>query len=100
MLAGDNDMAAVRCAVLLNAAAGLYVSGGGWTFEEAVERAARERAASAVSGEGRRRLLHPGAQPRERRGEPFLPERLDEVVEGPELERRYGIARIGFGRVA
>jgi anthranilate phosphoribosyltransferase len=39
VLAGENDMAAVRCAVLLNAAAALYVSGGGWTFEEAVERA-------------------------------------------------------------
>jgi anthranilate phosphoribosyltransferase len=30
---------AVRCAVLLNAAAGLYVSGGGWTFDEAARRA-------------------------------------------------------------
>ena len=29
----------MRCAVLLNAAAGLYVSGRGWTFEEAVQRA-------------------------------------------------------------
>jgi anthranilate phosphoribosyltransferase len=41
LLAGADHMAAVRCAVLLNAAAGLYVSGGGWTFEEAVERATR-----------------------------------------------------------
>ena len=39
LLAGHDGMPAVRCAVLLNAAAGLYVSGGGWTFEEAVERA-------------------------------------------------------------
>jgi anthranilate phosphoribosyltransferase len=29
---------AIRCAALLNAAAALYVSGNGWTFEEAVER--------------------------------------------------------------
>ena len=39
LLAGENGAAAIRCAVLLNAAAGLYVSGGGWTFEESVERA-------------------------------------------------------------
>jgi anthranilate phosphoribosyltransferase len=40
LLAGENGIpAAVRCAVLLNAAAGLYVSGGGWTFEESVARA-------------------------------------------------------------
>jgi len=39
LLAGENGVAAIRCAVLLNAAAGLYVSGGGWTFEESVERA-------------------------------------------------------------
>lgn len=39
LLAGEDGMAPVRCAVLLNAAAGLYVSGGGWSFGEAVERA-------------------------------------------------------------
>jgi anthranilate phosphoribosyltransferase len=39
LLAGDDAMTAIRCAVLLNAAAGLYVAGGGWTFEEAVVRA-------------------------------------------------------------
>ena len=39
LLAGEGAMPAVRCAVLLNAAAGLYVSGGGCTFEESVERA-------------------------------------------------------------
>ena len=39
LLAGDDGMPAVRCAVLLNAAAGLYVSDCGWSFEEAVERA-------------------------------------------------------------
>ncbi len=35
----DEDNRVVRCAVLLNAAAGLYVSANGWSFEEAVERA-------------------------------------------------------------
>jgi len=39
LLAGESGTAAIRCAVLLNAAAGLYVSGGGWTFGESVERA-------------------------------------------------------------
>ena len=39
LLSGEDRSAAVHCAVLLNAAAGLYVSGGGWTFEEAVTRA-------------------------------------------------------------
>jgi anthranilate phosphoribosyltransferase len=38
LLAGQSN-AAVRCAVLLNAAAALYVSGNGWSFEEAAERA-------------------------------------------------------------
>jgi anthranilate phosphoribosyltransferase len=37
MLAGKGSPA-VRCAVLLNAAAALYVSGRGWSFEEAIER--------------------------------------------------------------
>ena len=36
-LSGGGDTA-VRCAVLLNAAAALYVAGRGWTFEEAVKR--------------------------------------------------------------
>ena len=40
LLAGDEGTSAVRCAVLLNAAAGLYVSGQGWSFGEAVELAA------------------------------------------------------------
>jgi anthranilate phosphoribosyltransferase len=35
--------------VLLNAAAGLYVSGGGWTFEEAVERATRSLESGAAA---------------------------------------------------
>jgi anthranilate phosphoribosyltransferase len=39
LLAGGDGPPAVRCAVLLNAAAGLYVSGRGWTFEASVERA-------------------------------------------------------------
>ena len=40
---------ALRCAVLLNAAAALYVSGNGWSLEEAVERAtdALDRRAAA-----------------------------------------------------
>ena len=41
LLAGGDGAPAVRCAVLLNAAAGLYVSGAGWTFEQAVERSTR-----------------------------------------------------------
>ena len=39
LLAGGDGPPAIRCAVLLNAAAGLYVSGRGWTFEESVDRA-------------------------------------------------------------
>ncbi|HWB43644.1 MAG TPA: anthranilate phosphoribosyltransferase [Gemmatimonadales bacterium] len=39
LLAGGDGAPAIRCAVLLNAAAGLYVSGRGWTFEESVQRA-------------------------------------------------------------
>jgi anthranilate phosphoribosyltransferase len=39
LLANGDGAPAVRCAVLLNAAAGLYVSRAGWTFEQAVERA-------------------------------------------------------------
>jgi anthranilate phosphoribosyltransferase len=49
LLAGEDDTAAVRCAVLLNAAAGLYVSGGGWTFEEAVERATHSLESGAAA---------------------------------------------------
>ena len=39
LLSGER-MPSVRCAVLLNAAAALYVSGNGWTLEEAARRAA------------------------------------------------------------
>jgi anthranilate phosphoribosyltransferase len=39
LLEGHSEQA-LRCAVLLNAAAALYVSGNGWSFGEAVERAA------------------------------------------------------------
>jgi anthranilate phosphoribosyltransferase len=39
LLEGHSEEA-LRCAVLLNAAAALYVSGNGWSFEEAAERAA------------------------------------------------------------
>jgi anthranilate phosphoribosyltransferase len=38
-LLGGERMPSVRCAVLLNAAAALYVSGNGWTLEEATRRA-------------------------------------------------------------
>jgi anthranilate phosphoribosyltransferase len=38
-LLGGEGHPAERCAVVLNAAAALYVSGNGWTFEAAVERA-------------------------------------------------------------
>ncbi|HEX6669285.1 MAG TPA: anthranilate phosphoribosyltransferase [Gemmatimonadales bacterium] len=57
LLAGEEGEPAVRCAVLLNAAAGLYVSGGGLTFEEAVERAADalESGAAAMALERLRR---------------------------------------------
>jgi anthranilate phosphoribosyltransferase len=57
LLAGEDGLAAVRCAVLLNAAAGLYVSGGGSTFEEAVERArdSLESGAAAAALERLRR---------------------------------------------
>ena len=40
LLGGGQAAPAVRCAVLLNAAAGLYVSGRGWSFEESAARAA------------------------------------------------------------
>jgi anthranilate phosphoribosyltransferase len=40
LLSGDGAPA-VRCAVLLNAAAALYVSGKGWSLEESVERGRR-----------------------------------------------------------
>jgi anthranilate phosphoribosyltransferase len=61
LLAGDGAVAAVRCAVLLNAAAGLYVSGGGWTFEESVERAREslESGAAALALERLRRASAP-----------------------------------------
>jgi anthranilate phosphoribosyltransferase len=38
LLLGDGN-SAVRCAVLLNAAAALYVSGKGWSFDQAAEQA-------------------------------------------------------------
>jgi anthranilate phosphoribosyltransferase len=38
LFCGDGS-AAVRCAALLNAAAALYVSGNGWSFEESVDQA-------------------------------------------------------------
>jgi anthranilate phosphoribosyltransferase len=44
----------VRCAALLNAAAALYVSGNGWSFEEAVDRARR----ALTDGAGAKVLAH------------------------------------------
>ena len=49
LLDGGGGTPAIRCAVLLNAAAGFYVSGRGWTFEESAERATR----ALESGAGR-----------------------------------------------
>jgi anthranilate phosphoribosyltransferase len=51
-LGGRDGAPAIRCAVLLNAAAGLYVSGEGWTFEQAVGRATT----ALESGAGRETL--------------------------------------------
>jgi anthranilate phosphoribosyltransferase len=51
LLSGDANQA-VRCAVLLNAAAALYVSGNGWSLDEAAQRAR----ASLSSGAGARVL--------------------------------------------
>jgi anthranilate phosphoribosyltransferase len=55
LLGGDDRSAAVRCAVLLNAAAGLYVSGRGWTFGESVDRA-REALESGAAASALERL--------------------------------------------
>jgi anthranilate phosphoribosyltransferase len=48
LLAGQGK-AAVRCAALLNAAAALYVSGNGWSFDEAVERGEQSLAKGAAA---------------------------------------------------
>jgi anthranilate phosphoribosyltransferase len=55
LLAGGDGAPAIRCAVLLNAAAGLYVSERGWTFEESLERA-REALESGAGREVLERL--------------------------------------------
>jgi anthranilate phosphoribosyltransferase len=52
LLEGRQGPRAVHCAVLLNAAAGLYVCGENWTFEEAAERATH----ALESGAGREAL--------------------------------------------
>jgi anthranilate phosphoribosyltransferase len=49
LLEDNAGVEAVRCAVLLNAAAALYVSGRGWTFEEAVDRATRSLESGAAA---------------------------------------------------
>jgi len=54
LLAGDGPPA-IRCAVLLNAGAGLYVSGRGWTFEESLERA-KAALETGAGGEALERL--------------------------------------------
>jgi anthranilate phosphoribosyltransferase len=66
-LLSGNGNAAVRCAALLNAAAALYVSGNGWSFEEAVARAqeALESGAGAAVL-ARLRAAAPGTKKHER----------------------------------
>lgn len=48
LLAGDAETV-VRCAVLLNAAAALYVSGNGWSLEEAAGRAKESLASGSAA---------------------------------------------------
>jgi anthranilate phosphoribosyltransferase len=50
--------AAVRCAAILNAAAALYVSGNGWSFDESAERSrgALESGAASAALAGLRRV--------------------------------------------
>lgn len=48
LFSGDADEV-VRCAVLLNAAAALYVSANGWSLEEAVERGEESLASGAAA---------------------------------------------------
>jgi anthranilate phosphoribosyltransferase len=55
LLSGNESAAAIRCAVLLNAGAGLYVSGQDWTFHQAVDRA-RLALDSGAGGEALERL--------------------------------------------
>ena len=63
LLAGRDGPPAIRCAVLLNAAAGLYVSGQGWTFEEAVGRAtAALESGAGLEALGRLRRAAPGGR--------------------------------------
>jgi anthranilate phosphoribosyltransferase len=63
LLSGQGNVA-VRCAVLLNAAAALYVSGNGWSFEESVDRAA----SALKSGAGAKVLARLRAAAPARRG--------------------------------
>jgi anthranilate phosphoribosyltransferase len=48
LLAGEAEKV-VRCAVLLNAAAALYVSANGWSLEEALDRAKESLASGAAN---------------------------------------------------
>jgi len=69
LLAGQGA-AAIRCAVLLNAAAALYVSGRGWTFGEAAGRA-EEALETGAAAEALRRLRR--AAPRDGASSPLSP---------------------------
>lgn len=54
----------IRCAVLLNAAAALYVSGNGWSFEESVVRGRTALESGAAAGVlGRLRAAAPAVDP-------------------------------------
>jgi anthranilate phosphoribosyltransferase len=66
LLAGEADKV-VRCAVLLNAAAALYVSANGWSLEEAVERG-KESLANGAAAQvlARLREAAPAQKQRER----------------------------------
>jgi anthranilate phosphoribosyltransferase len=63
LLAGDGNRA-VSCAALLNATAALYVSGNGWSMEEAAERC-RTSLSSGAAADALSRLR--GAAPRQTR---------------------------------
>jgi anthranilate phosphoribosyltransferase len=66
LLSGDGPTV-VRCAVLLNAAAALYVSGNGWSLEESVQRARDALGNGAGAGVlARLRKAAPAQKQRER----------------------------------
>jgi len=68
-LLDGHGAAAERCAVLLNAAAALYVSGRGWTLADAVGRArASLESGAAMRALAALRSAAPGELPAARRG--------------------------------